>query len=313
MNKKIKILVGVLLIVLVSGCTQYLKNPETKKTVTYEKTGQVVTSNILCKPKDPELLKLYEKNKANLEIPIEKLPECSKFKPSDIKYKGIWESIFVKPLAWTIVTIGNFVKNYGISVMLVGLFIRIILMPISKKSALQTKKMTEINPEMQKIEKKYKDKTDKESMMAKSQETMMLYKKHGVNPMSGCLIAILQLPLFFAFLEAINRVPAIFEEKLLTFQLGTTPMVGISKGNYLYILLVALIIASTYFSMRDALKGNQAMQSDQAKQSKYMMIFMIGFISVASLNLPTAIALYWIVTNTFAAIQNMIVKRNDNK
>lgn len=312
MKNKIKIVLGILLIFLVSGCTQYLKD-DSKKTVTYEKTGQVVTANILCKPKDPELLKIYEKNKESLPIAIEKLPECSNFKPSNIKYTGIWESIFVKPLAWTIVTIGNFVKNYGLSVMIVGLLIRIILLPVSKKSALQTKRMADINPELQKIEKKYKDKTDKESMMAKSQETMLIYKKNGINPMSGCLIAVLQLPLFFAFLEAINRVPAIFEEKLLTFQLGTTPLVGISKGNYIYILLVILIISTTYFSMRDALKGNPTMQSDQQKQSKYMMIFMIGFISVASLNLPTAIALYWIVTNAFAAVQNTIVKRNDNK
>ena len=197
--------------------------------------------------------------------------------------------------------------------MIVGLLIRIILMPISKKSALQTKRMAKINPELKKIEAKYKDKNDKDSMMAKSQETLMLYKKQGINPMSGCLIAILQLPLFFAFLEAINRVPAIFEENLLSFQLGTTPMVGISKGNYLYIVLVLLIIGTTYFSMKDALKGGQGLQPEQAKQSKYMLIFMIGFISIASLNLPTAIALYWIVTNAFGAIQNIIVKRNDEK
>jgi membrane protein insertase Oxa1/YidC/SpoIIIJ len=74
-------------------------------------------------------------------------------------------------------------------------------------------------------------------MMMKSQETMAIYKKYKINPLMGCLMAFIQLPLFFAFLEAINRVPAIFEEKLFGLQLGTNPVVGIGNGNYIYIVL----------------------------------------------------------------------------
>ena len=113
-------------------------------------------------------------------------------------------------------------------------------MPIQIKTVRQSENMKKMQPEMARIEKKYKDKTDNESLMAKSQETMMLYKKYNINPLSSCLLAFIQLPIFFAFLEAINRVPAIFEESLLTLQLGTTPLVGIKGGNYIYLIYGSL-------------------------------------------------------------------------
>ena len=97
---------------------------------------------------------------------------------------------------------------------------------------------------------KYKGKTDQQSTMAKSQETMILYKKYGINPISGCMFAIIQIPLFFAFLEAINRVPAIFEGTLFNMNLGMTPIVGLRQGNYIYLALIAIIIISTYFSFK---------------------------------------------------------------
>ncbi len=308
MKKKTKIMLLLVMFILISGCTKYLSD-DNKKIIKYEKTGQNITSNILCKPTNKELIKIYEENSDKLAVKLDKLPACNNFKPNDLKYVGIWESVFVKPLAWTILTVGNFVKNYGISVMLIGLLIRIALMPLSKKTLEQSQKLKEMRPELDKIEKKYKDKNEREDILAKSQETSLIYKKHGINPMSGCLVSLLQLPLFFAFLEAINRVPAIFEEKLLTLQLGTNPLVGIKSGNYIYILLVLLIILSTYFSMRDTLKATSGGQSDQEKQSKYMVIFMLVFITFASFSLPSAIALYWITTNAFGAIQSIIMKR----
>ena len=144
-------------------------------------------------------------------------------------------------------------------------------------------------------------------MMAKSQETMMIYKKYNINPMGGCLVSFIQLPLFFAFLEAINRVPAIFESSLLTLQLGTTPLVGIKSGNYWYILLIALIILTTWLSFKFSMA--QTGSSEQQKQMQFMTTFMLIFISIASFSLPTAIALYWVVTNGFNVIQTLLLKK----
>ena len=304
--KKILVVV-VLLLTLTTGCTKYLSDKDNKRIIN-EETGQSLTSNILCKPTDKELVKIYKKYEKNMEIKLDKLPECKNMKIYNSKtYGGLWVQLFVMPIAWLIIRLGLLVKNYGISVMLIGLLLRIVLLPLSIKTAKQSENMKKAQPEIEKLEKKYKDKTDRESLMQKTQETTIIYKKYNISPLSGCLVSFIQLPLFFAFLEAINRVPAIFEESLFTLQLGTTPLVGIKSGNYIYIALIVLIIVTTYFSFKFSMSATGS--GEQQKQMKFMTTFMLVFISMASFSLPTAIALYWIVTNAFSVIQTIVVRR----
>lgn len=305
-KKIVVLLVTVLLLTTGCGNKTYLK--EDKSIVTYESTGQSLQNNILCKPEEKELYEVYEKYNDQLKTPLEELPSCREFKPSDIKYHSLWESIFVKPLAWIILKLGMAIQNFGLSVMLIGLGIRLILLPFSKKTMDQSENMKKAQPEIQKIEKKYANRTDSDSMMMKSQETMLVYKKYKINPVTGCLIAFIQLPLFFAFLQAINRVPAIFEDNLFGMKLGMTPWVGISQGKYIYIALIVLIILSTYFSFKNAMH-NQNTNSEMERQMQFTLKFMIIMISIASFSLPTAIALYWVVTNGFVVIQNFIFKK----
>ena len=305
------ILIIMLALTLTTGCTKYLSDND-KKRITNEKTGQSLTSNILCKPEEKELTAIYEKYEKNMEVKLKDLPSCEKLKIYNKKtYNGLWVQLFVMPIAWLIIKLGLLVKNYGISVMLIGLALRIILLPLSLKTAKQSENMKKAQPELEKLEKKYKDKTDSDSMMQKSQETMLIYKKYDINPVGGCLVSFIQLPLFFAFLEAINRVPAIFEENLWSLQLGTTPLVGIKSGNYLYLVLIGLIILTTFLSFKFSMATTGS--SEQQKQMQFMTTFMLIFISIASFSLPTAIALYWVVTNGFSVIQSLIVKKGDNE
>ena len=251
------------------------------------------------------MLKIYEDHK----IKINKLPECKDFKITSGGYEGLWTNVFVKPLAWLILTIGSFLKNYALGLIIVSILIRVVVMPITKKTAMQSENMKKAQPEIEKLEKKYKNKPqdDKDAMMQKTQETMAIYKKHQINPMSGCLFSFLQIPLFFAFLEAVNRVPALFEETFIGFHLGTNPVVALTHGNYYYIILIILTIVTTYFSF----KNNMAVTSpDQEKQMKFMTRFMIIFIAIASFSLPAGIAIYWISTNIFTISQNYWMKRN---
>lgn len=306
MKKKTKIFIIGLLLILCTGCTQTLKDG--KKVITNEETGQTLTSNILCQPTEEQLYNTYSEYNDKLQVKLDDLPKCSTFKPSKLEYKSLWESIFIKPLAFIILKLGYLINNMGLSVMIIGLLIRIIMMPVQIKTVKQSENMKKIQPEMARIEKKYANKTDNDSLMAKSQETMMLYKKYQINPVSGCLMAFIQLPLFFAFLEAINRVPAIFEGTFLTMNLGMTPATGIAHHNYIYIILIILIILTTFLSFKNSM-ASQDQNSEMAQQMKFMFIFMILMVSFASLSLPTAIALYWIVTNGFAVIQNFIIKK----
>lgn len=299
MKKKILLLL-LLTVMLFTGCTKRFTVEEEGK------SPKSYVSNILCQPTTKEMKKIYEDNADKVEVDVNKLVKCKNFKLNTGGYEGLWTSIFVKPLAWAIIQIGKLVKNYGLAIMIASLILRAILFPFSQKSTMMSENMKKAKPDLDKLERKYANKEDKDSMMKKSQEMMMIYKKYNISPMSGCLFAFLQLPIFFAFLEAIYRVPVLFEGKFLVFNLGTTPWEGITAGNYFYIILIALIIGTTFFSMKNA---NASVSDDQAKQMKTMNYFMIAFISFASFSLPTAIALYWIISSGFTVIQNLIIKK----
>ena len=300
-------LVLAVLILVSTGCTKYL-NVDNKR-ITNPKTGQAVTSNILCLPENEDNIKIYEKYKKDLKVDYKKLTKCEEFNPTNLKYEGLWESIFIKPLAWLIIKIGMLVKNYGLAVMILGILIRLVLIPSTKKTLMQSEQMKKAQPEIEKIQRKYGNTRNQADASMMSQEMMMVYKKYNISPMSSCLTSFIQLPILFAFLEAINRVPVIFEGTFLTLQLGTSPLVGIKSGNYLYILLILLIIGTTYFSFKNSGAMSMGGSSDQEKQTAMMMKMMILFISIASLTLPTALALYWIVSNVFMICQNLLLKR----
>ena len=308
MKKKFKISILLLLIAVSAGCTKYVQKDG--KNVIYSETGQTLTANIVCKPSNGKLYDLYKLNEDKLSFKLDKLPYCTDYKLTKGEFSDLWD-LFVKPLAYIILKLGYFVQNMGVAVMLIGLLIRVVMLPVSKKTALQSELMKSAQPELKKIEKKYKDKTDSESMMAKSQETMMVYKKYKINPISGCVLSLIQLPLFFAFLEAINRSPAIFQGSFLGMKLGMTPWVGLSNHNFIYIGLILLIVSSTYFAFKNSMSSQPVGESN--KQMQFMIKFMIVFIGVASLSLPTAIALYWIITNVFAVGQNIIIKKISEK
>lgn len=316
MKNKILGLLLVMIILLTSGCgsNNYIKD-ENNKIVQYKETGQNLPSNILCKPnKNSKLYKLYEEHNKDLDISLNKLPSCNQFKINSNKSSGIWEFLFVKPLAYLILLIGKLIGNMGVSLIIVGLLIRIILLPFAYKTHKQSKNMQKVNQEIQKLELKYRGRDDRDSMMLKSQEMMGIYKKYNVKPMSGCLVSFLQLPIFFAFLDAINRVPAIFEDKLLGFNLGMTPYVGLSNGNYLYIILIILIAVSTYFSFNYSMKSNGAMNNkDMKNQMSSMTKIMVVMIVITSFSLSTALSFYWITTYAFIAIQTYIFKRLSNE
>ena len=79
-----------------------------------------------------------------------------------------------------------------------------LVLPLSKQTMDMSTNMQKANPELQRLEKKYLNRTDRDSLMAKNQEMLLIYKKYNIKPMAGCLVSLIQLPLFFAFLEAIQ-------------------------------------------------------------------------------------------------------------
>ena len=301
-NKKKLIILLVAVLLLTTGCTKTLKD-KNKKTVTNPETGQSLTKNILCRPENKDLTKLYIDN----GISVNSLPKCSNFKIDSGGYEGLWNSIFVKPLAFVILFFNNYVKNAAVALIITSILIRLVAYPLTKKTAIQSELLKKAKPELDKLEKKYQGKTDQQSIMKKSQEMTMIYKKYDINPISGCVYALIQLPLFIAFLEAINRVPTLFEGKFLGLQLGTTASVGLlSRHEIVYLVLIILVGLTTYFSFR----MNKTTQQEGTDPMKNMTNIMTVMIVVMGFFMSSALCIYWVTTNLFTIVQNLIVKRS---
>ena len=332
MKSKKSLLVCLLLsVVMLTGCTQYMKTDNVA--VKNPDTGQSVVSNILCKTSETEetyknivdekkkeykeLLdneditkKEYKQKVKDLEkqYDLEKLPYCKNLGVLSGGYEGLWTTFFVKPLAWILVKTGNFVKNYGLAVIIITFLIRLIMYPVTRSTAMQSENLKKIQPELERLEKKYRGKeNDQQAMMIKSQEMMMLYKQYNINPFSSCLFSLIQIPLFFAFFEALNRLPILFEEEFLMFQLGTTPWTAMMRGEIIYIIFPILVTLASYYSFK--LNSTATMNSEQAESMKMMSNMSVMMIGFASFTLSCGIALYWITNSGFTILQNLWVKR----
>ena len=145
------------------------------------------------------------------------------------------------------------------------------------------------------------------------------YKKHNINPMSGCLFAFIQMPLFFAFLESLYRIPVVFEGNFIGFNLGTSPFTALfgsslsfahlthsfSTGQWIYILLPIIVGLATFFSFKMNSTGNM-----QDPSMKMMPIMMSGMIIITALFMPSGLGIYWATSNLFTIVQNILVKRS---
>lgn len=303
-NKKLKkVAILSIAILLLTGCTTTLVDSK-KQAVKNPETGQSLTENILCRPENEKTVKIYEKNKVN----VKKLPKCDNFKVTSGGYEGLWTSIFVKPLAYIILKLGKLVSSFAISIIIITVILRFILFPFTKKMALQSEMMKQASPELERIRKKYEGKTDEASLMRQNQEMLMVYKKYNFNPLSSCLVSFIQLPLFFAFFEAINRVPAIFEDKFIGLQLGTTPLVGFGTSTfYVYVILIVLIGATTIYTFK---MSGATSQDPSMKMMPVMMSVMIIF---TALFMPSALGIYWVTQNLFMIVQNTITTKGAKK
>ena len=245
-------------------------------------------------------------------------------------------------VAWLMVnfhTVFTFVglpEDSGItwSLSIVGLVIviRIVLIPLFVKQIHASRRMQLIQPEMQKIQKKYKGKTDPESRQAMTQETMGLYKRTGTNPFSSCLPILLQSPVFFALFRVLQNLPLIANGKrdpigpmtqdLASSAEGST-LIGAPLSSYFLeapnlntqivtAVLIVLMSASTFTTQRQLMMKNMpanAMDNPFAKQQKVLLYLMPIFFAISGVNFPIGVLLYWLTTNVWSMGQQFYVIR----
>jgi YidC/Oxa1 family membrane protein insertase len=221
--------------------------------------------------------------------------------------------------------------TWGLSIVGLVIVIRIVLIPLFVKQIHASRRMQLIQPEMQKIQKKYKGKTDPESRQAMTQETMGLYKRTGTNPFSSCLPILLQSPVFFALFRVLNSLPAIAIGKktigpldaTLADQAQHSTIFGASLSatfvhapglstKIVTVLLIVLMSATTFTTQRQLMMKNMpasALDNPFAKQQKILLYLMPVFFAFSGINFPIGVLLYWLTTNLWSMGQQFYTIR----
>ena len=226
---------------------------------------------------------------------------------------GLWDKFFVLPLASFITLLYNLLNNnLGFAIILATAIVRGVLMPLYAKSNKSMAVMQEIQPEMQRIQKKYENKKDQQSQVKMQQEMMELYKKFNYNPMMGCVLPFLQMPVFFAFYQAISRHPLIQNAAAADFfgiSLGSTS----TPANWILALLVAGLTVYSQRLMNKSMAASMNNNSQQNQTSNTMMKVMTYYMPFAMFSItigtPFAFGLYFLTGQIMTIVQSLIFKR----
>jgi YidC/Oxa1 family membrane protein insertase len=212
---------------------------------------------------------------------------------------GLW-NIIAKPLHFLLRYFYGFVHNYGVSIVILTVLIKIIFWPLSHKSYKSMKEMQKLQPLMAKIREKYKD--DREQMQ---RELMGLYKTYKVNPMGGCLPILIQIPVFFALYRILANS---IELRHASFMLWITDLsapdrllnfsfsIPFMSPPYGIPVLTLLMGASMFIQQK------MSPAPGDPSQAKVMMYLPVIFI-VMFINLPSGLVLYWLTNNILTILQ----------
>ena len=200
-----------------------------------------------------------------------------------------WFTFISKPLFAVLHWLDNHIGNWGWSIILLTLMIKLVLFPLSYKGMMSMQKLKDLAPKMKEIKEKYKDDSQKMNM-----KMMELYKKHGANPMGGCLPMLLQIPVFFAlyrvFLNAVELQGAPWTLWITDLSLKDP-----------YFVLPILMGASMWFQQK--ITPNTMTDPMQQKIFQWLPVVMTMFF----LTFPAGLVLYWLVNNIFTILQQFVI------
>ncbi|MEN9406728.1 MAG: hypothetical protein RLZ12_1012 [Bacillota bacterium] len=200
---------------------------------------------------------------------------------------GLWQQIAVKPLSDLLDYLGGIFDSYGMALLIVTLLMRMVIFPFTLKQQQSVRDMKRIQPQINKLQEKYKKDTNK-----LNEEKMRLYREQGINPLGGCLPLLIQMPLMIALWQAISSNATLGQAHFLFFLLG--------KPDQTYILPI-LAAVTTYLQTKLA-------PVDASGQPGWMMWFTPVLSFVFAVRLPAALPLYWIFGNIISILQVWVLQ-----
>lgn len=215
-------------------------------------------------------------------------------------------------LKWFMEVINKFVHNWGVSIIIMTILIKLLMFPFTKKQSLGTLKMQEIQPKIQAIQAKYKDNQQK-----LQQEMAKIYKDNGYNPMSGCLPMLVQFLILFAMYNLFNNyfefrgssfIPHWIEDLSSGDSIYTLKFDIPFFGNQVRILPFIYLASQLLFGKITGNGGTAAPGTSQAQMQMMMYVMPIMFF-VMFYNAPSGLLLYWTVSNIFQMGQQIIINK----
>lgn len=234
--------------------------------------------------------------------------------------------ILAYPVSWAFTTIGGWLGGTGyalmFAVLIVTFIIRALMLAATWRSTKQSQKLQMLQPQLNAINAKYANRNDEGAKAARAQETMALYKKNKVNPVSSLIAPFITLPIFIATYGAVRDTALIAEGYVFNVSLGQTLGSVIMGWNIFGFVVFVLMVASQFVSMKITqwlnkknMKGRQAGQQGGLNQQNFMTYFFIIMIVIIGWMLPLAMSLYWIFSSWFSILQavlmNYFTKRNN--
>jgi YidC/Oxa1 family membrane protein insertase len=222
--------------------------------------------------------------------------------------------------------------TWALSIVGLVIVIRIILIPLFVKQIKASRGLQLIQPEVKKIQEKYKGKTDQASRQAMTQETMALYRERGTNPFASCLPILLQAPIFFALFRVLNGLQGIAAgrndtigplSRELASQAESSTLFGAqlsdtflsadsSATQILTVVLIILMSATTFTTQRQLMMKNMpasALDNPFAQQQKLLLYVLPVVFAVSGVNFPIGVLIYWLTTNVWSMGQQFYVIR----
>ena len=239
---------------------------------------------------------------------------------------NLWNTFLYEPIYNALIFIINDVTfgDVGLAIIIVTIIVKVILLPLTRKSVRSQVMMKKMEPELKKIKQDYPNKEEQ------AKKTLELYKKYGTNPFSGCLVVLLQMPVIFALYYVFYRGLVIDESLIYSFvQVPThlsTNFLGLielsEKSLFLGVLTGLTQFVQGYLSSpkknkaeiikdKTEIKDNRSDFQGQLSESmqmnvRYILPIFIGFIAW---KISAAVALYWTVSNIFTILQEWYVRR----
>ncbi len=222
--------------------------------------------------------------------------------------------------------------TWAMSIVGLVIVIRILLIPLFVKQIKASRGLQLIQPQMKKIQAKYKGKTDQASRQAMTQETMALYRETGTNPFASCLPILLQSPIFFALFRVLNGIHSIAVGKSAAIGVLNRPLADQADHATLFgaplsekfigadtlstqiltIVLIVLMSATTFTTQRQLMTKNMpaaALDNPFAQQQKILLYVLPLVFAVSGVNFPIGVLIYWLTTNVWSTGQQFFVIR----